>query len=255
MSKNGTCSVNILTSRREKRHLTGVGLFLALSIYTFPTHTAAEETQWHSVREISATAEQYLKLTLGASDDRIVPTAGHLDPRLRLARCSEALDPYLNPGSKTSGRIIVGIRCNGSKPWKIYLPVYIAIMEDVVVAQSSMPRDYLIRPEDIKVTLRDVSGLVGGYLSQTTDIVGQRLTRAISPGVVMTPALLQAAVLIKRGQAVTLIVRNDSINIRMAGKALMDGAAAQRIRVENTVSGRIVEGLVRSAEQVEVLIY
>jgi flagella basal body P-ring formation protein FlgA len=34
----------------------------------------------------------------------------------------------------------------------------------------------------------------------------------------------------------------------------MDGAVDQRIRVENTVSHRIVEGLVRSPEYVEVLV-
>jgi flagella basal body P-ring formation protein FlgA len=38
----------------------------------------------------------------------------------------------------------------------------------------------------------------------------------------------------------------------MAGKAMADGALNQRIKVENSVSRRIVEGLVRSAELVEV---
>lgn len=40
----------------------------------------------------------------------------------------------------------------------------------------------------------------------------------------------------------------------MAGTALMDGAVGQRIRVKNTSSGRIVEGIVRSREHVEILL-
>ena len=71
-------------------------------------------------------------------------------------------------------------------------------------------------------------------------------------GVVITPSLLQAEVLIRRGQSVTLTVHNEALDIKMSGNALMDGRANQRIKVENIGSGRVVEGLVRSAEQVEV---
>ena len=96
--------------------------------------------------------------------------------------------------------------------------------------------------------------MLGGYLSLTSDIIGQRMKRAVTRGVVITPSLLQTEILIKRGQSVTLTVHNESLDIRMSGKALMDGAANQRIKVENMRSGRIVEGLVRSAEQVEVMV-
>jgi len=53
---------------------------------------------------------------------------------------------------------------------------------------------------------------------------------------------------------VTLRAQTNALQIRVAGKALMDGALGQRIRVQNTASGRVVEGLVRSAELVEVLV-
>ena len=132
---------------------------------------------------ISAVAENYLKLTIGPSDDRIVPTAGHLDPRLHLPLCSVALNPYLRPGAKMTGRTIVGVRCSGSKPWKIYLPVYVAVMEDVVIEKSAMQRDYLIQSVDVTIARRDVSGLAGGYLSRIRDIVGHRLKQSVAPGV------------------------------------------------------------------------
>ena len=50
------------------------------------------------------------------------------------------------------------------------------------------------------------------------------------------------------------LIANGGMTIQMSGKALMDGAISQRIRVENTNSGRIVEGIVRSRELVEVLV-
>jgi flagella basal body P-ring formation protein FlgA len=73
-------------------------------------------------------------------------------------------------------------------------------------------------------------------------------------GRVVTPAMLEAEIVIERGQTVTLVVEGDGLNISMAGRALMDGAVDQRIRVENAGSGRVVEGLVRSPQVVEVLV-
>lgn len=248
-------SVSILTALTEKRHSIGVTLLLTMATMFMSSFADAAESRWHPVSEIAAVAENYLKLTIGPADDRIVPTAGHLDPRLHLPLCSVALNPYLRPGAKVTGRTIVGVRCSGSRPWKIYLPVYVAVMEEVVIAKSAMQRDSLVQSADVTIARRDVSGLAGGYLSRISDIVGHRLKQSVAPGVVIVPALLRTEVLVKRGQAVTLFVRSDSVTIRMSGKALMDGASDQRIRVENIVSGKIVEGLVRSADQVEVQIY
>jgi flagella basal body P-ring formation protein FlgA len=97
--------------------------------------------------------------------------------------------------------------------------------------------------------------MIGGYLSSPEELVGQRLKHQLIAGRVITPSMLQADLMIRRGQSVTILVRSDSLNIRMSGKALTDGAANQRIKVENLASRRIVEGLVRSPEHVEVLVY
>ena len=246
--------VRTLTNLTTKRHLLGSAVLFFPVILAMPTGGDASDTLWHPVNEITAAAEDYLKLTIGPLDDTIVPTAGYLDPRLQLPRCTTALEPYLRPGTKVSGRTIVGVRCAGSKPWKVYLPVFVAVMDEVLIARRSMPRGYLLRPEDVEINTRDISGLVGGYLSRTIDITGHRMKRAVARGTVIVPSLLQSEVLIKRGQSVTLTVLSESLNIKMSGKALADGAANQRIKVENTRSGRIVEGLVRSTEQVEVLV-
>lgn len=245
--------VSILTVMSMKRRLGGFAVLLAmpaLAMTAEPDYPA-----WQPIAEITAAAENYLRQAAGQDPGHLAPAAGYLDPRLRLPRCTTPLEASTGPGSKLSGRVVVGIRCTGAKPWKIYLPVHVAVMQNVLIARNSMPRGHLIGPDDVELARRDVSGLVGGYLSQTGDAAGHRLKRAVAQGVVITVPLLQADVLIKRGQTVTLTARNHSINISMSGKALMDGAANQRIRVENTGSGRVVEGLVRSAEQVEVLVH
>ena len=248
-----TRPVGLLTdSLGIRRFLVGAAALLAAGA------TAADELEsvapWQPVAEIVSAAENYLQQTLGRSDPRVVPAAGHLDPRLQLPRCTEALDPYLQHGAKTSGRVIVGVRCPGAKPWNIYLPVHIAVMENVLISRQAMPREHLVDADDVEFAVRDVSGLIGGYLTDADAVIGHRLKRSVTRGIVLTPGQLQANVLITRGQTVTLVVSDGSLNISMAGKALMDGAVNQRIRVENTGSGRVVEGLVRSEQLVQVLV-
>lgn len=246
-----TNPVGKLTRRRPWRlgALPTAGLLLLLCAAN-PAATA----DWHPVEDIRAAAADYLRRTLARGDGRVVPEPGHLDPRLQLPRCNAPLDPYIKSGRKTGGRMVVGVRCAGERPWNVYLPVHVAVMEEVLVTARSLPRGHRLDAADIETTRRDVSGLTGGYMTGTSGVVGQHLRRPVVGGTIITDALLEAAILIERGQTVTLSVESDTVNIRMTGKALMDGAANQRIRVENLASGRVVEGLVRSSQHVQVLL-
>ena len=52
---------------------------------------------------------------------------GRLDSRLRLSACESALETYLAPGGKLSGKTSVGVRCSGPKPWALYVPATVNI--------------------------------------------------------------------------------------------------------------------------------
>jgi flagella basal body P-ring formation protein FlgA len=52
---------------------------------------------------------------------------------------------------------------------------------------------------------------------------------------------------------VTLLADAGGISVRMAGRALSDGLINQRIKVENLSSGKIVEGIARSPQVVEIV--
>lgn len=256
MRSNFMRYVNFLTNMTGNCHLTGIAVIVLMLNVSLPANAANNEgsgAAWHTVSEITDTAENYVRHAVDPADSHIVPTARYLDPRLKLPRCGNGLEAFVRPGTELSGQIIVGVRCTGLKPWKVYVPVHVAVMQDVLVTRHHMPRGQRLQQQDVQLAARDVSGLVGGYLSQVSDILGYRLKRSVSKGVLIIPAFIQADVMINRGQSVTLVVSNATIDVRMPGKAMMDGSANQRIKVKNTRSGKIVEGFVRSAEQVEVL--
>ncbi len=257
MSGCASTIVGNLTALAEGRHEIDarrgakVCTILLLSLLAGAANAAQ---QWQPTDSIAAVAEAYVMKKIGPRAKRTSVRAGALDPRHRLALCSQELEPFMRRGARIEVRTIVGVRCSGEKPWKVDLPVEVIVTDKVLVASRTLPRGHLLTAEDLVVEERDVSRLLSGYHSDVNKLVGQRLKSQLIAGRILTPALVQADIAVKRGQTVTLTAETGGISIKMSGKALMDGAIDQRIRVENTNSGRVVEGIVRSREHVEVLV-
>ena len=157
-------------------------------------------------------------------------------------------------GTTVSARTIVGVRCRGLKSWTVYVPVNVFVSAKVFTARRTLPRNHLLTADDLQIDERDVSRLSSGYISDRKQLLGQRLRQQVIAGRIITPSMLEADLVVRRGQTVTLLAADGGIRISMSGKALINGAIGQRIRVENSSSGRVVEGIVRSAETVEILL-
>ncbi len=249
--------VENLTGRPQRRHESDarrVGVSCAVALLMLCPGAVASVDQWQSSESIAAAAEDYVRDRIGPKASKTAVKAGVFDSRHRLARCGKALEPFLRRGTEISYRTIVGIRCTGAKPWKIYLPVEVVVTDTTYVASRTLPRGHQLTAEDLVAEERDVSRLPTGYIANPKQFLGARLKTQLIAGRLLTPSMLEVDIAVKRGQMVTLTISSGGINIQMSGKALMDGALDQRIRVENTKSGRIVEGIVRSREHVEVLV-
>lgn len=240
------------TASRASIRIFGI---LVLGATIFAVAATVQAQSWQSNEDIARVAEEFIREQAGQSDPRVTPRAGHLDPRLQLPLCDVELNAFLRPGTKVSSKTAVGVRCSGSRPWKVYVPVEVVVMDAVLVTRKMLPRGHILTAEDVITEKRNVSRLIRGYLARPEDLIGQRLKHQVMGGKVISPSMLAADMVIKRGQSVTLLLRSNGLHITMAGKALMDGAVNQRIKVENTASQRIVEGLVRSPEHVEILVY
>jgi flagella basal body P-ring formation protein FlgA len=215
---------------------------------------AAAVQPWQDNDDIRAAAESFLRDRVGRRAGRTTVEAGALDPRHRLPLCGQPLRAFMRRGVEIGPRTVVGVSCEGAKSWTLYVPVNVFVTTDVLVAARSLPRGHLLAAGDLSRDERDVSRMHSGYLTDSRELVGQRLKHQVIAGRPITPAMIEADRIVTRGQSVTLVAAGAGINVTMTGKALTDGALNQRIRVENVKSGRIVEGIVRSREQVEILL-
>ncbi len=188
----------------------------------------------------------------GTGADKPTIKVASLDPRLRLPACNVPLQAFAAPGGRKTGNIVIGVRCRGASNWSLYVPVSIALMRKVVVLDTALPRGSLLQDTDIRMERHDVYRLHSGFFTDPAQVIGMTLHHSLPAGRILSRTSLKAAKIIRRGARVTLIAQTGGIAVRMSGKALMNGAAGERIRVRNLKSKRIVEGIVRDMHTVTV---
>jgi len=175
-----------------------------------------------------------------------------LDPRLRLAQCSSPLTTRLESPAQPIGRATVRVSCEGSTPWSVFVPAQVHLFREVVVARRPLKRESVIAEGDVTLAERDVSLLTQGYLTALDQALGNKLTRSTLPDQVLPPSSITLAEVIRKGDQVVISAKNSTINVRMPGEALTDGALGSQIRVKNQRSGRVVKARVTGPGQVEV---
>ncbi|HEY4969537.1 MAG TPA: flagellar basal body P-ring formation chaperone FlgA [Steroidobacteraceae bacterium] len=178
---------------------------------------------------------------------------GPILPNIRLERCDKPVAPIVGPAQHMKDRLLVELRCQGSIAWHLYVPVRIIGTSSVAIAAHAIVAGSVLTAGDLKVEQRDVTALPPGYLDDPAVALGLTVARPISSGAILTNQQLVASKAVQRGQAVTLIANAGGMSVRMAGRALTDGFVNQRVRVQNLSSGKVVEGLARSEQVVEII--
>jgi flagellar basal body P-ring formation protein FlgA len=207
---------------------------------------------YQDVSELENLAKSAATPALAAPTNRQRLQVGPILPRLQLARCGN-VKSSIAPGPRNPTRVLIELRCEGGTPWHLYVPVKVVGTAPAVLAAHAIITGTVLTAKDVTVEQRDVVTLPPGYLDDPSIVVGMTASRAISGGAVMTNQQLLGARAVQRGQTVTLVADAGGISVRMPGRVLSDGLVNQRVRVENLSSGRIVEGIARSEQVVEII--
>jgi len=166
-----------------------------------------------------------------------------LDPRLQLKPCDTPLTASVRRGSKLAGITSVAVSCTGKNTWKIYVQADVAIMLDVVVADTMLERGQVVSEGDLKLESHDIGGLQQGYFDNAGKAAGMIARRMIKPGDLINSQMLKRAYMVKRGESVFLVVETSGSPVQMKGKAMGNAVKGNTVRVKNLSSKRIVEGV------------
>ncbi len=229
--------VRIPSRKTARRALLGA----ALALTPFASALADEIQSLDAVR---IAAESFVAAQTPEAQGKQTLETAKLDSRLRLTPCGEDLRTFFAPGSHTGNRRTVGIGCPGPKPWTVYVSVRIISRGEVLVAARALPRGTVLGTTDLVMEERNLDDSPSGYLTDPLEALGKRTTRPLLLGLPITSPVLEQVQVVARGQRVSLVVESPYLSVRSAGTALEGGAPGDRIRVQNSESKKIVEGVV-----------
>lgn len=206
-----------------------------------------------SLEAVRLAAERFVHARAPASSGVLHVTVAPLDARLRLASCARPLQLSVATGAGLRARTPVAVACDAPVAWRVFVTAAIETELEVLVARRTLARGEGLAPVDLEPQQRRVPGLAEAYPTDRTALAGRRLKRAVPAGAVLVAEALAAPKLVQRGQQVTLLAATGGIEVRATGIALGDAGAADRVRVQNTSSQKVVEGVAENPAVVRVL--
>lgn len=207
-----------------------------------------------SVASIRLQAEAFLAAYAYESPYPARFRLGTLDSRLRLRACAKPLNvEFARPGLDR-GNTALRIRCAQTGGWKIHLPVRVDLFDDVAVTSKPVLKGQLIDASAVRYQKHNVSRLKNGYFAKSTTLQPLEARRNLARGAVLTPKNLTPRLLVRAGQQVTLVISLNGLQVKSTGKALQSARLGELVRVRNSQSLKIVEGVVSGNGLVEVSI-
>jgi flagella basal body P-ring formation protein FlgA len=175
-----------------------------------------------------------------------------LDNRLRLPACGAALGTSVVPPRNGQSRVLVRVSCAANGYWNVNVPVDIQRTTTVLILKRAVGRGEILSSADVAVQTRVLPGLASSFVSSIDELPGRVTRRPIASGTALQADALDAALLIHRGQSVTLSSSAAGLEVRAPGQAMADAGPNQRVRVRNLLSLKIVEGMADTDGMVRV---
>lgn len=168
----------------------------------------------------------------------------NLDPALRMPTCAQPLE------ARRTAATTVEVACPSG--WRLFVPVRVRRSQTVLVLSRSVASGETITADVFTTEARDTARIAGAAIADPAEAVGRSARRTLVAGSVLTAGDLVAPRLVRRGDTIALVSRQGGIEVRMAGRALADAGARERVSVENLSSRRVVQGTVDDAGDVIV---
>lgn len=211
----------------------------------------AQETPSEPHATLRASAAQAVRTVIDANLPAVTLVPATLDERLRLPVCGRKLETYVPELRANQSKLLVRVSC-ASPAWYLNVPVEIRRTHDVVVVKRALGRGQTIEAADVEIQKRELPGLASPFVASVADLSGRLTRRPVPAGTALPADALTVALLIHRGQSVTLAAVSNGIEVRAPGLALADAPVHGRVRVQNLNSLKIVEGVADTESVVRI---
>jgi len=123
----------------------------------------------------------------------------------------------------------------------------------VVIAKRDVPYGQPLRPSDLEIEVRQFDRLEG-FFTTKSDVIGSVAKRSLQEGEVLTQKDVKEAVMVNRGDVVTLLARGPAFVVSALGRSRDSGSRGDAVVIENLDSRQLVHATVVGNKTVEVVV-
>ena len=120
------------------------------------------------------------------------------------------------------------------------------------VLTKAMRSGDVISVNDIQYIDMRANAVSASTLVSTESLVGQTPRRGVPAMRPLAAGDLTAPVAVKKGEMVTMTLESGQMQLTAQGRALDNGAAGEVVRIMNTSSNQVIEGVVKGLRTVSV---
>ncbi|MCV2423335.1 flagellar basal body P-ring formation chaperone FlgA [Paucibacter sp. DJ2R-2] len=184
---------------------------------------------------------------------RVDVQVGQLDPRLKLAPCSQ-VQPYLPAGLQMWGRTRIGLRCvDGRARWNVTVPVQVRVFARAVVAAEPLASGGNLTQAQLATAEIDIAAVPGAVFTDAAGLLGRTLSHPVAAGEALSSSSLKMRQWFAAGETVQVRVSGPGYAVAGEGQAMAAGLEGQSVKVRFD-NGRVVTGRVVGERRVEVLL-
>ncbi len=128
----------------------------------------------------------------------------------------------------------------------------VSLATAVVVAARPIPKGTLLQPQDLALLPLQPDEKTEGYFQEIQQLVGKEALRGLLAGRPIPQDAVQAPLLVRRGQVVTVYARAPGIRVRTQARAKEDGSLGDLVAVESLADRKTYFARVCGLQEVEV---
>lgn len=156
-------------------------------------------------------------------------------------------------GSKGNFSFSLELFVDGCRAGKVRVSGSTAVYKNVLYISQNMKRGDCLARSDLYYEKKNIFELNGNYITELESAENMILKTGINKGTLLKKNHIREPFLIKKGDVVTLVARDNNLTIVTSGLCRENGFADNLVKVENISSGKLVRGLVKGKSRVEVV--
>lgn len=165
----------------------------------------------------------------------VVVPAGRLEVRAQAASVRDTFAPFV---------VSLEIRVEGRIVRRLSATAIVEAHATIFVAARDLPAQARLRESDVRQEARRLERAPAAYLRDRARLRGLTTARAFRAGEAITLDATASIIVIRPGDAVSIIGESGPVRVAVAGEARGAGRVGDRILVKNTQSGTNLQAVV-----------